>query len=115
MVEGVSKGFTKDLRIEGVGYRATQAGTKITFQLGFSHNKEYDVPAGIKVTVDAKQTNLSVQGADKELVGQVAAEIRELKPPEPYKGTGIRYVDEHVRRKAGKAAVGAAGGVGGKK
>lgn len=115
MVEGVAKGFTKDLRIEGVGYRAALAGNKISFQLGFSHNKDYEVPAGIKVTVDAKQTGLVVQGSNKELVGQVAAEIRELKPPEPYKGTGIRYADEHVRRKAGKAAVGAAGGIGGKK
>jgi large subunit ribosomal protein L6 len=116
MVDGVSKGFTKDLRIEGVGYRAQQAGDKLTFQLGFSHQKEYAIPAGIKVTIDAKQTGISVQGADKALVGQVAADIRRLKPPEPYKGTGIRYTDEHVRRKAGKAAVGAAGaGAGGAK
>ncbi|HRY29521.1 MAG TPA: 50S ribosomal protein L6 [Elusimicrobiota bacterium] len=115
MVDGVSKGFTKELRIEGVGYRAQQTGNKISFALGFSHNKEFEVPSGIKVAIDAKQTGLTVQGADKQLVGQVAAEIRKLKPPEPYKGTGIRYADEHVRRKAGKAAVGATGGVGGAK
>jgi large subunit ribosomal protein L6 len=117
MVEGVSKGFTKELRIEGVGFRAQAAGNKITMQLGFSHPVEYTIPTGIKVTIDAKQTGLVVQGADKQLVGQVAAEIREFKPPEPYKGTGIRYTTEQVRRKAGKAAAGAAGGTtgGGKK
>ncbi len=119
MVEGVSKGFSKGLQIEGVGFRALAAGNKITMTLGYSHPIEFNVPAGIKVVVDAKQTGLVVQGADRELVGQVAAEIRQYKPPEPYKGTGIRYVDEHVRRKAGKAAAGAGGGAtagaGGKK
>jgi large subunit ribosomal protein L6 len=84
-------------------------------QLGYSHPVEYTVPAGIKVTVDPKQTGLAVQGSDKQLVGQVAAEIRGFKLPEPYKGTGIRYAQEQIRRKAGKAAVGAAGGTGGKK
>lgn len=110
MVEGVAKGFTKELRIEGVGYRAQLAGEKLSMQLGYSHQVDYIVPKGIKVTVDAKQTGIAVQGADKQMVGQVAAKIREFKPPEPYKGTGIRYADEHIRRKAGKAAVGAAGG-----
>lgn len=117
MVDGAATGFKKELRIEGVGYRAQQTGNKISFQLGFSHQKEYTVPASIKVTIDAKQTGIVVEGPDKQVVGQVSAEIRKLKPPEPYKGRGIRYVDEHVRRKAGKAAVGATGaaGAGGKK
>ncbi|MGQ0644483.1 MAG: 50S ribosomal protein L6 [Elusimicrobiota bacterium] len=115
MVEGVSAGFTKNLQIEGVGFRAQSAGEKITMQLGYSHPVEFVVPKGIKVTVDPKQTFLSVQGFDRELVGQVAANIRRLKPPEPYKGTGIRYQNEHIRRKAGKAAVGAGGGAGGAK
>ena len=116
MVQGVSTGFSKELRIEGVGFRAQVAGNKMTLQLGFSHPVDFLIPAGLKLTVDAKQTGIVVQGADKELVGQAAANIRELKPPEPYKGTGIRYADEQVRRKAGKAAVGATGAsAGGKK
>ena len=116
MVEGVEKGWTKNLRIEGVGFRATITGNKLNMTLGYSHPIDYEVPAGIKVLVDAKQTALTVQGADKEKVGQVAAEIRKFKKPEPYKGTGIRYADEVIRRKAGKAAAGAAGGaVGGAK
>jgi large subunit ribosomal protein L6 len=115
MVEGVEKGFSKELRIEGVGFRATQTGNKISMTLGFSHAVEYTAPAGVKIVVDPKQTGIVVSGADKELVGRVAAEIRKFRPPEPYKGTGIRYSDEHVRRKAGKAAAGAAGGAGGKK
>lgn len=114
MIEGVEKGFSRELRIEGVGFRATQTGTKISMTLGFSHTVEYTPPAGVKIVVDAKQTGLAISGADKEIVGRVAAEIRRFKPPEPYKGTGIRYSDEHVRRKAGKAAAGAAG-AGGKK
>jgi large subunit ribosomal protein L6 len=109
MVEGVSAGFAKELRIEGVGFRAQAAGNKINLTLGYSHPIDYTVPAGVTVTVDAKQTVLTVKGVDKEAVGQVAAEIRDFKRPEPYKGTGIRYADEHVRRKAGKAAAGAAG------
>jgi large subunit ribosomal protein L6 len=116
MVEGVSKGFTKELQIEGVGFRATAAGPKITMTLGYSHLIDFTPPAGIKVAIDAKQTGLSVTGADKELVGQVAADIRRFKKPEPYKGTGIRYKDEVVRRKAGKSAVaGGAPAGGGKK
>lgn len=114
MLEGVEKGFSKDLRIEGVGFRATQTGTKISMTLGFSHIVDYTPPVGVKIVVDAKQTGLAISGSDKEVVGRVAAEIRRFKPPEPYKGTGIRYSDEHVRRKAGKAAAGAAG-AGGKK
>jgi large subunit ribosomal protein L6 len=114
MVDGVATGFNKELRIEGVGFRAQLVGSKITMTLGFSHPVEYTVPAGIKVVIDPKQTAISISGADKEIVGQVAAEIRSFKPPEPYKGTGVRYLNEHVRRKAGKAAAGAAG-AGGKK
>jgi large subunit ribosomal protein L6 len=115
MVVGTDKGWSKELRIEGVGFRAAIVGTKLNMTLGFSHPVDYEIPAGIKITVDAKQTGLVVHGANKELVGQVAAEIREFKPPEPYKGTGIRYVNEVVRRKAGKAAAGATGAVGGAK
>lgn len=110
MVDGVSAGFSKELRIEGVGFRAQLAGNKMTMQLGYSHPVDYTVPQGIKITIDPKQTGIVVQGADKEMVGQVAAEIRRFKKPEPYKGTGIRYSDEHIRRKAGKAAAGAAAG-----
>jgi large subunit ribosomal protein L6 len=113
MVEGVSKGFSKELRIEGVGFRALSAGSKLTLTLGYSHPIDYTVPAGIRVVVDQKQTGRVVQGADKEKVGQVAAEIRDFKRPEPYKGTGVRYINEQVRRKAGKAAAGAAGGAAG--
>jgi len=115
MVEGASKGWTKGLQIEGVGFRATITGDKLHMTLGYSHPIEYKVPAGIKVLVDAKQTILTVQGADREKVGQVAADIRDFKRPEPYKGTGIRYADEHIRRKAGKAAAGAGAGAGGAK
>lgn len=116
MVDGVNTGFSKELRIEGVGFRATQTGTKISMTLGFSHPVEYTPPASVKIAVDPKQTGLVISGADKELVGRVAADIRRFKPPEPYKGTGIRYTNEHVRRKAGKAAAGAAGaGAGGGK
>lgn len=114
MVDGVNAGFTKELRIEGVGFRAVQTGNKITLTLGYSHTIDYTPPAGIKIVVDAKQTALTISGADKEVVGRVAADIRKFKKPEPYKGTGIRYADERVRRKAGKAAAGAAG-AGGKK
>lgn len=117
MVTGVSQGFSKDLRIEGVGFRAQIAGQKLNMTLGYSHPIDYTVPEGVQVVVDPKQTALTVKGCDKELVGRVAADIRDFKRPEPYKGTGVRYSDEIVRRKAGKAAAGAAGGAagGGKK
>ncbi len=119
MVEGTSKGFQKELRIGGVGFRATLAGSRLQMTLGYSHLIEYTIPTGIKVTVDAKQTGLVVQGADKALVGQVAAEIREFRKPGVYwannEPVGIRYIDEVVRRKAGKAAAGAAGVGGAKK
>ena len=111
MVEGVSVGFKKQLVIEGVGFRAQVAGQKLTMTLGFSHPAIYEIPAGIKITVDGKgQNNLIIEGNDKQMVGQAAAQIRSIKKPEPYKGTGIRYSDEIVKRKAGKAAAGAAGG-----
>ena len=102
MVEGVANGFRTDLEINGVGYRAAKAGSKLTLALGYSHPIEIDPPAGISFEVDG-QTKVSVLGANKELVGQVAAEIRSLRRPEPYKGKGIKYVDEVIRRKAGKA------------
>ena len=101
IVEGVSKGFERDLEIIGVGYRAQQQGSEIQFHLGFSHPVIYKAPVGIKLTV-VDQTKIKVSGINKEKVGQTAAEIRFLKEPEPYKGKGIRYKDENVRRKAGK-------------
>ncbi len=102
MVTGVSEGFTKTLELQGVGYRATQAGEKVTLAVGYSHPVEVAPPAGIKLEVDGT-TKVHVKGIDKELVGQVAANIRKVRKPEPYKGKGIRYLGEKVRRKAGKA------------
>ena len=102
MVTGVVKGYTKELTVVGVGYRALLRGTKLVLQVGFSHPVEIDPPSGI--TFESPQaTRIVIKGIDKQRVGQVAAEIRRLRPPEPYKGKGIRYVDEKVRRKAGKA------------
>jgi len=104
MVTGVSTGFTRDLEIVGVGYRAIAQGpAKIELQLGYSHPVFVDAPDGITFDVPAP-TRIIVQGADKQLVGQVAADIRKLRKPEPYKGNGIRYSDERVLRKAGKSA-----------
>jgi large subunit ribosomal protein L6 len=104
MVTGVSQGFTRDLEIVGVGYRAVAQGPeKIELQLGYSHPVHVDAPEGITFDVPAP-TRIVVQGADKQLVGQVAADIRKLRKPEPYKGKGIRYSDERVLRKAGKSA-----------
>ncbi len=102
MITGVSDGYTKTLELQGVGYRATQAGEKVTLAVGFSHPVEVVPPAGIQLEVEGT-TKLHVRGIDKELVGQVAANIRKVRKPEPYKGKGIRYLGEHVRRKAGKA------------
>ncbi len=102
-VTGVSEGFTKSLTLQGVGYRASVAGTKLELSLGFSHPVIFDVPKGIEVKVD-KQTTVLVTGADKALVGQVAAKIRGFRPPEPYLGKGVRYTDEKLRRKEGKSA-----------
>jgi large subunit ribosomal protein L6 len=104
MVTGVSEGFTRDLEIVGVGYRAIAQGpTKLELQLGFSHPVYVDAPEGITFDVPAP-TRIVVAGADKQLVGQVAADIRKIRKPEPYKGKGIRYSDERVLRKAGKSA-----------
>lgn len=103
MVTGVSTGFEKGLEISGVGYRAEVSGSTLKLVLGFSSPMEYSIPKGIDVRVD-KQVNLVVSGINKELVGRVASEIRSLKKPEPYKGKGIKYAGEHIRRKAGKAA-----------
>jgi large subunit ribosomal protein L6 len=102
MVTGVSDGFTRSLELQGVGYRAQQAGAKVTLNVGFSHPVEVEPPAGIQLEVEGN-TKVHVRGIDKELVGQVAANIRKVRKPEPYKGKGIRYVGERVRRKAGKA------------
>jgi len=104
MVVGVTEGFRKDLEIVGVGYRATAQGpSKVDLALGFSHTISVDAPDGITFEVPAP-TRISVQGIDKEVVGQVAADIRRIRKPEPYKGKGVRYAGEVVRRKAGKAA-----------
>ena len=103
IVKGVTEGFTKDLEVIGVGYRAQVKGNILEMSLGFSHPIHYTIPQGIVVTVD-KQTKIKITGVDKHLVGQTAAEIRMHRVPEPYKGKGIKYSDEIVRRKAGKAA-----------
>ena len=101
LVEGVTNGYKKQLDINGVGYRAAAQGQILSLALGFSHEIKYIIPAGITVTVD-KQTIVHLAGADKQMLGQVAAEIRRLRPPEPYKGKGIKYSTETVRRKEGK-------------
>lgn len=101
MVEGVSSGFEKILEIQGVGYRATLEGGKMVLQIGYSHLIEFDTPKGIEFEVE-KQKIIKIKGIDKQLVGETAAQIRALRKPEPYKGKGIRYIDEVVRRKVGK-------------
>jgi large subunit ribosomal protein L6 len=101
MVPGVTKGFVRELEIQGVGYRAEASGQSLKLTLGFSHPIAVAVPAGLKVSV--AENKIKIEGADKMLVGQFAADVRELRPPEPYKGKGVRYVGEHVRRKVGKA------------
>ncbi|HVB30961.1 MAG TPA: 50S ribosomal protein L6 [Gemmatimonadaceae bacterium] len=102
MVEGVTKGYQKQLEITGVGYKAEVRPYGLQLALGFSHQIEYKAPKGIKLTAP-QPTQILIDGADKEIVGQVAAELRNLRPPEPYKGKGIKYAGEQVRRKAGKA------------
>lgn len=102
MVVGVSEGFSRDLEIQGVGYRAQLKGNDLELQVGFSHPVTVEAPSGITFDVP-EPTRVSISGIDKELVGQVAADVRKVRPPEPYKGKGIRYVGEYVRRKAGKA------------
>jgi large subunit ribosomal protein L6 len=103
MVKGVSAGFEKKLEVSGVGYRAELSGNSLKFVLGFSSPVQYDIPKGIDIKLD-KQVNIVVAGIDKQLVGRVAAEIRSLKKPEPYKGKGIKYANEYIKRKAGKSA-----------
>jgi large subunit ribosomal protein L6 len=101
MVAGVKTGFEKNLEIEGVGYRCAMQGNDLVLQLGYSHEIRYAVPVGITIAVE-KQTSVKIAGVDKEKVGQVAAEIRGYRPPEPYKGKGVRYVGEYILRKEGK-------------
>lgn len=100
-VVGVTKGFGKDLEIQGVGYRAQVAGSSVSFTLGYTHAIEFPIPDGIQISVE-KQTKLTVTGIDRQKVGQVAAKIRALRPPDVYKGKGVRYANEQVRKKAGK-------------
>jgi large subunit ribosomal protein L6 len=101
MVHGVSTGYSKSMEITGTGFRASVQGPNLVINLGFSHDVVYPVPAGIKITCE-RPTAIKVEGVDKRLVGQVAAEIRSYRPPEPYKGKGVRYTDETIRRKQGK-------------
>lgn len=108
MIKGVSQGFEVVLEIDGVGYRAEMDGKKLALHVGFSHPVKIEPPAGISFEADAKTRQIKVMGFDKELVGQVAANIRKVRPPEPYHGKGIHYLGEHIRRKAGKAGKGAA-------
>ena len=102
IIEGLDKGFKKSLEINGVGYRAAVQGQTLTLQLGFSHPIEYTIPEGVEVKVEKNLIHLS--GTDKQTIGQVAAEIRSFRPPEPYKGKGVKYTDEVIVRKAGKSA-----------
>jgi large subunit ribosomal protein L6 len=102
-VTGVSKGFTKTLELHGVGYRASVSGKKLELSLGYSHPIIFDIPDGIEIKVE-KQTTVIINGASRDLVGQVAAKVRSFRPPEPYLGKGVRYQGENIRRKAGKSA-----------
>ncbi len=107
MVHGVSKGFEVVLEVEGVGYRAEMEGKNLSLYVGYSHPVKVEPPAGISFEADAKTRQIKIMGFDKELVGQTAADIRNVRPPEPYHGKGLRYLGEHIRRKAGKAGKGA--------
>ncbi len=102
-VEGVTKGFTRELEISGVGYKAEVKGKSVVFSLGFSHPIDFPIPEGIAIAIDAKAGRMTLTGADKQKVGQTAAEIRGLRVPDPYKAKGIKYVNEVIRRKVGKA------------
>lgn len=104
MIKGVTEGFEKELVVEGVGYRVEQKGNTIEFKVGFSHPVVVEIPSDLQVEVDSKANSVKVSGIDKEKVGQYAADLRAIKKPEPYKGKGIRYKDEVVRRKEGKRA-----------
>ncbi len=103
MVVGVSEGFSKTLEVEGVGYRALLEGKTLVLNVGYSHPINFDPPENIEFAVENRSKTVIVSGIDKQVVGEIAAQIRKTRPPEPYKGKGIRYVDEHIRRKAGKA------------
>jgi large subunit ribosomal protein L6 len=103
-VKGVSEGFKRELDIVGVGYRAEVKGREVVFQLGYSHPVRFAIPDGIEIAIDAKTNHITITGIDRQKVGQTAAEIRSLREPDPYKGKGIKYSDEVIRRKAGKAA-----------
>ena len=103
MVLGVSTGFSKVLEINGVGYRAELEGNNLILNVGFSHPVKVEPPEGIEFEVDARTRQIVIKGYDKQVVGHVAADIRKVRPPEPYKGKGIKYLDERIRRKAGKA------------
>jgi len=107
-IKGVTEGFTKDLDIVGVGYKAAVEGSKVVFALGYSHPVEFKIPEGIKIAIE-KQTHVTVSGIDRQKVGQVAAEIRRLRKPDPYKQKGIRYTGEILKKKAGKAGATGAG------
>ena len=103
MVTGVSQGYKRELDIHGVGYRAELKGKTLVMQLGFSHDIEFPVPEGVKIAVDGRKTHITLEGVDKQLLGATAAKLRSFRPPEPYGGKGVRYMDEHVRRKEGKS------------
>jgi large subunit ribosomal protein L6 len=103
MVQGVSDGFEKRLQVEGVGYRADMSGKTLVLNVGYSHPVEFEPPADVSFTVEDRGKTVVVSGIDKQVVGEVSAKIRKIRPPEPYKGKGIRYEGEYVRRKAGKA------------
>ncbi|MDH3521723.1 MAG: 50S ribosomal protein L6 [Myxococcales bacterium] len=109
MVRGVVEPWVKELEIQGVGYRADMSGSVLNLQLGFSHPMEIPVPEGLKVSVD-RNVLVRIEGIDRSRVGQFAADLRSIRPPEPYKGKGIRYVGERIKRKVGKAATGSGGG-----
>lgn len=102
MVNGVSQGYTRVLEITGIGYRSQVKGSKLMFTLGYSHPVEFELPAGIKAAVDEKQTTITLSGIDKQLLGQVAANVKHLRPPDAYKGKGIRFAGERIKLKAGK-------------
>ncbi|MBI5245941.1 MAG: 50S ribosomal protein L6 [Elusimicrobia bacterium] len=115
LIQGVAVGYSKVLEIHGLGFRGEIAGQKLTLAIGKSHPVIFEAPKGVTLTLDPKKTVLTVSGISKDQVGATAADIRELRKPEPYKGTGIRYQGEYVRKKAGKTAAGASAGAGGKK
>ena len=106
IIEGVTNGFAKTLEINGLGYRASVAGKKLNLELGFSHPVNLDIPEGLTVSVDPKSGFVTIKGSNKFAVGDFAAKIRRIRPPEPYKGSGIKYQGEHIVRKAGKTAAG---------